>query len=202
MDVPNAKLALQLGWEKPALLEAAQYIASNKLKVSRLTQDFILLSNRWLVYRGVGLSGLTHYMECLVSGGPVVVWGDGSGTSSDKPAGIGCVVECPCGRITEVSENIGLGTNNKAELMAIWRGLQEVPDTKREILVHSDSEWAMGALTKDWKIQKNASLVDRIKSDLRHRMNVRFEHVKGHSGIKQNERCDKLAKQGRVKEIL
>jgi ribonuclease HI len=129
---------------------------------------------------------------------PVIAYCDGSGNTSDKPAGIGVVVYGLDANPVFIAENIGLGTNNRAELCAAWRALRAVPDTAQCLVIRTDSEYTAGALTKDWARNSNAELIGNIRRDLSFRHgNVRFEHVDGHAGIEGNEVADKLANIGR-----
>lgn len=204
-----ARRAVDLGWPREKLLEVGQFSRNQQLPVTRVEKEQIVLADRWLVYRDQDFRALVFaYTEQNLKPNSVVeVWGDGSGTTGDKPAGIGVVIDLPYERIYEnhstrriaISENIGPGTNNRAELMAVWRGLKEIPDCKRCIVVRTDSEWAIGALTRAWSIQKNVELVQAIRMDLSLRgPQVTFRHVKGHSGVDQNELCDRLARAGRL----
>lgn len=127
-------------------------------------------------------------------------YADGSGTTAGKPAGIGVVAYRSGRRPLLISENIGPGTNNRAELMALWRALRCFPDLSQDVWLYSDSEYALGALTQDWARNKNANLIAAIRQDLdlRHRFGrVRFEHVQGHAKVEGNEVADTLAGLGR-----
>lgn len=127
----------------------------------------------------------------------VEVWCDGSGTSLDSTAGCGIVIEIP--DLPKVTRGVylGRGTNNFAELNAIRHAvllLEElkVPRTAK-IRVHSDSEYAIGALTKSWDVKANADLVADTKAVCRRYPGLGLFHVKGHAGNEGNEAADKLA---------
>jgi ribonuclease HI len=128
---------------------------------------------------------------------PSIYYTDGSGTTFDKPAGIG--VFANHGNYQDfIAENIGHGTNNRAELVAIWRALRQQPSTAKPLLIFSDSEYAIGSCTKDWTPQKNADLIRDIRQDLALRTaDIVFNHVPGHKNIEGNEIADKLANIGR-----
>jgi ribonuclease HI len=126
---------------------------------------------------------------------PIVVYTDGACTGNPGPAGIGVVILDGKQR-REISEYLGQGTNNIAELAAIERALEAVaaPDRARPVLVHSDSSYAIGLLSKGWKAKANGELVARIRDLARGFSDLRFVKVRGHSGVAENERCDELAR--------
>lgn len=128
---------------------------------------------------------------------PVVAYSDGSGTTANKAAGIGVVIYEKGKSPILIAEHIGCGTNNRAELIAIWRVLKQFPELDRAITIYSDSEYAIGSLTLPWSPQVNQELIRCIREDLAPRLNVKIEHVDGHSKIAGNEIADCLAKIGR-----
>lgn len=127
--------------------------------------------------------------------GAVVAYTDGACTGNPGPAGIGVVLRA--GEHTrEISEYLGLATNNIAELTAIRRALQALkPPVRRPVWVLTDSEYAIGVLAKGWKAQANQALVEEIRGLLRALPEVRFRKVPGHAGVPGNERADALARQ-------
>jgi ribonuclease HI len=123
----------------------------------------------------------------------VIVYTDGACTGNPGPMGIGVVIVDGKER-REVSEYLGLGTNNIAELTAIERALELCPK-ERTVLVHSDSAYALGLLGKDWKAKKNQELVARLRKLAAQFKDVRWVKVAGHAGVPENERCDQLARE-------
>ena len=126
--------------------------------------------------------------------GAIQVWTDGACTGNPGPAGLGVVVIDGSER-AELSEYLGEGTNNIAELMAILRGLQHVKDRSKPVVVYSDSAYSIGLLTKAWKPKKNVELIDELRALCRTFSDLRFVKVAGHAGIALNERVDQLARQ-------
>lgn len=120
------------------------------------------------------------------------VWTDGGCVPNPGPAGIGVVIVDGDQRV-ELSEYLGQGTNNIAELTAIVRGLEEIPDRKRPVVVYSDSQYAIGLLTQNWKPKANVELVGKLRALLKEFPEVRFVKVAAHTGIALNERVDQLA---------
>ncbi len=123
----------------------------------------------------------------------VQVWTDGACTGNPGPAGLGVVVIDGTER-RELSEFLGDGTNNIAELMAILRGLQEVKDKARPVYVYTDSQYSIGLLTKPWKPKKNIELIAELRELCRGFSTLHFVKVAGHAGIPLNERVDQLAR--------
>jgi ribonuclease HI len=190
---------LALGWAKDALTTLHWCLKD--------THDFVLdFHDPWgictekglLVYRNNSLGDIERaFAPPVDQKADTVAYTDGSGTTRDKSAGIGVAVYAP-GRSPElIAENIGPGTNNRAELVAAWRALRAVPDTAQALLIRTDSEYVIGALTKDWVRNYNAELINNIRHDLELRPYVRFEHVDGHSGVEGNEVADRLSRIGR-----
>lgn len=81
-------------------------------------------------------------------------------------------------------------TNNIAELFAIKRAIENY---KSDIIINTDSEYSINVLTGNKNYTKNVELIDEIK-DLLKDSNIEFNHVEAHSGIYENELCDKEAK--------
>lgn len=121
------------------------------------------------------------------------VWTDGACTGNPGPAGLGVVI-IDGTQHRELSEYLGQGTNNIAELMAILRGLEEVTDRTRPVVVYSDSAYSIGLLSQNWKAKANTELVARLRALLKEFTDVRFVKVAGHAGIPLNERVDELAR--------
>jgi ribonuclease HI len=214
--------ALAHGWDQNTLLTLHQWMKDAAAGAAR----WITADRRWaivvehetdlLVYRSytptdVELVFMPPTWDLTKPESRVVAYTDGSGTTAKKAAGIGVALYRQDAAPEYVAENIGEGTNNRAELCAIWRALRAVPDTGRDVDIYSDSEYAIGALTQDWARNVNAELIENIRIDLTLRQRqrsgghkpVRFFHVDGHAGNEGNEVADKLANIGRklVKKI-
>jgi ribonuclease HI len=132
------------------------------------------------------------------AGDAIQVWTDGACTGNPGPAGLGVVIIDGKERV-ELSEYLGEGTNNIAELMAIMRGLESVKDKARAVIVYTDSEYSIGCLTKAWKPKKNVELIADLRSVCREFADLRFVKVAGHAGIPLNERVDQLAREAIVR---
>lgn len=126
--------------------------------------------------------------------GAIQVWTDGACSGNPGPAGLGVVIIDGKER-RELSEYLGQGTNNIAELTAILRGLQEVADRDKQVFVYTDSEYSIGVLTKNWKAKKNIELIAELRELVGKFPRLTFVKVAGHAGIPLNERTDQLAVQ-------
>jgi len=121
------------------------------------------------------------------------VWTDGACEGNPGPAGLGVVI-LDGKEHRELSEYLGQGTNNIAELSAILRGLQSIADRQRPVIVYSDSQYSIGLLTQNWKAKANTELVAQLRALTREFPDLRFVKVAAHSGIPLNERVDELAR--------
>jgi ribonuclease HI len=121
------------------------------------------------------------------------VWTDGACSGNPGRAGLGVVILGDGPGQREISEYLGDATNNIAELTAILRGLEEVTDRTRPVIVYSDSQYSIGLLTQNWKAKKNVELVDQLRKLTKTFADLRFVKVAGHAGIALNERVDQLA---------
>lgn len=127
-------------------------------------------------------------------GAPIKIYTDGACSGNPGPAGLG-VVLCADGEQRELSEYLGHGTNNIAELTAILRALDAVSDKRRAIELYTDSQYAIGVLTKQWKAKANQALILDIKAVLATFSHCTLHYVRGHNGHPLNERADELAVQ-------
>lgn len=126
--------------------------------------------------------------------GAVVVYADGACSGNPGPAGLGVVV-LDGGKRLEISEYLGHGTNNIAELTAVLRAIEEVTDPARPLVIHTDSQYTIGVLQKGWKAKANKELIEELREALRGRSGVRLQYVPGHAGVPLNERADELARE-------
>jgi ribonuclease HI len=122
----------------------------------------------------------------------IVAYTDGACSGNPGPAGAGVVLIDGKER-RELSEYLGTGTNNIAELTAIELAVRAAP-IDRPIRVHTDSQYAIGVLTKGWKAKANQELIGKLRELLKGRK-VEIVYVPGHAGVLLNERADVLAVQ-------
>jgi ribonuclease HI len=126
--------------------------------------------------------------------GAWVAYTDGACSGNPGPAGSGVVLVSPKGKMYEGFEYLGEATNNVAELTAILRAVEWLPAPATGVVVHTDSQYAIGVLQKGWRPKVNQELVARTKRAVETR-GARLVYVPGHSGVPLNERADELARE-------
>lgn len=136
-----------------------------------------------------------------------VIYTDGSCLRNpDGPGGWACVIRANAtGKITELSKGTASTTNNRMELSAAIAALS-FPESPAKIALYTDSQYLKNGITKwmaNWKRRgwKKADGSPVLNQDLWEaldalytRHTVTFHWVKGHVGVKENERCDALAR--------
>lgn len=134
----------------------------------------------------------------------VVIYTDGACQNNPGPGGWATIV-IRGENETELSGGERQTTNNRMELMAVIRGLEELQE-RCEVTVYSDSQYVVNGIEKGWaeswrrsnwvksdnKPALNPDLWERLL-DLCKKHDVTLKWVKGHAGNKYNERCDQLA---------
>jgi ribonuclease HI len=124
--------------------------------------------------------------------GAVIAYADGACSGNPGPAGVGIVIVDGKSR-RELSRYLGQGTNNIAELTAIELAVEAIGPLARPVRIYTDSQYAIGVLTKGWKAKANQVLVARVRKLLTLLSDLELHYVRGHSGIPLNERADELA---------
>ena len=127
-----------------------------------------------------------------------IAYTDGACSGNPGPAGSGVVLVSPKGKMYEGFEYLGEATNNVAELTAILRAVEWLPAPASGVVVHTDSQYAIGVLQKGWRAKVNQELVARTKRAVETR-GARLVYVPGHSGVPLNERADELAREAIVR---
>ncbi len=123
----------------------------------------------------------------------ICIFTDGASAGNPGPSGIG-VVLCYGKHRKEISEYIGIATNNIAELRAIEKGLKAVKNPELPVKLFTDSNYAYGIFTQGWKTRQNKDIVGSIKKIISKFEDLSFIKVRGHAGDEGNERADFLAR--------
>lgn len=138
----------------------------------------------------------------------VLLFTDGACSGNPGPGGWGFILRHPAsGKEIERSGGEKNTTNNRMEMMAVIEGLSALT-RKTKVELFSDSKYVLQGL-EDWmpkwkangwrrkegkqfKEVKNVELWQKL-DELISKHEVKFTHVRGHSGHPENERCDRLA---------
>jgi ribonuclease HI len=134
----------------------------------------------------------------------VVIYTDGACEGNPGRGGYGVVI-LSAGQREELSGGFRLTTNNRMEIYAAIKGLEALKEPSR-VTLYSDSEYLVKAMTQKWVQRWKANHWKRNKreralnEDLWERLlsvceghQVEFAWVKGHAGLRENERCDRLS---------
>jgi ribonuclease HI len=135
----------------------------------------------------------------------VELYADGACSGNPGPGGYGAILRY--GDTTkEISGCDGETTNNRMEMMAVIQGLLILKRpcrvrvvTDSNYVVKGMTEWVEKWIRRKWVNSKKEPVLNR---DLWERLlelskihRIEWLWTKGHEGHKENERCDKLARQ-------
>ncbi len=135
------------------------------------------------------------------------IYTDGACTGNPGPGGWGVVVYFSDGSIHEIGGASPQTTNNKMEMQAAIAALEflKASGQSESITLHTDSEYLINCITKwvtGWKKKgwkkadgnpvQNQDLLEML-DELNSRQ-VKWQHVRGHTGNVGNERCDVIAR--------
>jgi ribonuclease HI len=144
------------------------------------------------------------------------LYADGSCQPNPGTGGWAYILKCPDG-----TELVGSGfenesTNNRMELRSVIEGLyvfKQTAPVNEQLTLILDSKYVLDGISiwsKKWVkqgwIKKNGKPVlnENLWKELiflASNIKMKFEHVKGHTGHPENERCDKLAVQAAKRSI-
>ncbi len=132
------------------------------------------------------------------------LWTDGACSGNPGPGGWAALL-CLGTHERELSGGERATTNNQMELVSVIEGLRALTRPCR-VQVHLDSSYVMHAFTKGWLVSwqangwrtaakqpvKNRELWEQLLGEAE-RHEIAWVLVKGHNGVKRNERVDALA---------
>lgn len=144
-----------------------------------------------------------------------MVYTDGACLGNPGPGGYAAVLTYK-GKRKELSGGFRLTTNNRMEIKAVIEALKAIKSPEKyKIRIYTDSRlivnaynlgWLEKWASKNWVRKGNDRVInsDLWKEFLNHSkgLNLEINWVEGHSGVPENERCDKLSKEEAMKENL
>jgi ribonuclease HI len=132
---------------------------------------------------------------------------DGACSGNPGPGGWGAVVCYADGNCHELGGADPQTTNNRMEMQAAVAALEFFANSGQmePVTLYTDSEYVKNGITKwiqGWKNKgwKTSTGKDVVNQDLWHLLDklnsrqVKWEHVRGHSGDFYNDRCDEIAR--------
>ncbi|HIP41717.1 MAG TPA: ribonuclease HI [Campylobacterales bacterium] len=145
--------------------------------------------------------------EKIVASGSMAIYCDGACKGNPGKAGSGLAIYRGTGKPTLLyGEYEGRGTNNTAELNALYKALLIALEEPLNVTIYCDSKysidsvsnWAYGWKKKGWTKKsgeiKNLEII-KVAHELYDKLKdkVVLKHVKGHSGVEGNELADRMA---------
>lgn len=118
------------------------------------------------------------------------IYVDGSCDGNPGPGGWAAII-VDSGKRRELKGREESTTSNRMEILAAIKGLEQTPKGSH-VAIHSDSEYLVHTMTRNWKRKANLDLWHRL-DDLTGERNVDWVWIKGHAGHFENERANRLA---------
>ena len=143
----------------------------------------------------------------------IIIHTDGGASPNPGKGGYGVVLTQGKYR-KELSAGYELTTNNRMEIMGVIAALEALKQDSK-VKLYTDSKYVVDAISKGWvrnwqrkgwrrsdgQRAENVDLWKRLLV-LLEQHDVDFNWVKGHSGNKENERCDALVAKARAAKSL
>ncbi len=133
----------------------------------------------------------------------ITIFTDGSARGNPGPGGWGAIILFD-DEVKELGGSEVHTTNNRMELTAVISALNFVPH-EHDIILYTDSSYVISGITRwvrgweknNWLTSKkedvlNKDLWELLVDAVAHKI-IKWELVKGHSGVPANERCDVIA---------
>jgi ribonuclease HI len=133
------------------------------------------------------------------------IYGDGSFACETRQSGYGGFIETPDGKREVFNRSFNKGSNNLMELLAITEGLQRLLQIEK-IQINTDSRFVIRGLIQwvhfwrhnNWQTAYGCEVkfaecwqqIDRLCEGKL----IEFNWIKGHSGNKEQDFCDQLAR--------
>ncbi len=133
---------------------------------------------------------------------------DGACSGNPGPGGWAAILRWPQGRVLELAGGEAATTNNRMEMRSAIMALRAAADFPGALEIRADSTYVISGITswilswkrKGWKTASGDAVSNRdlweemdALVSARGRQRLSWRHVRGHSGVPGNERCDELA---------
>ncbi len=131
---------------------------------------------------------------------------DGACSGNPGPGGWGCLIRFEDGSVRELGGAAADTTNNRMELtgaLALMEHLKDLPlhpdlrlRTDSRYLIDGYQKWMAGWKRRSWRTASGGPVLNRDLWEALDRSRLpglALEHVRGHSGDPDNERCDAIA---------
>ncbi|MDF0554831.1 ribonuclease HI [Kamptonema sp. UHCC 0994] len=135
------------------------------------------------------------------------IYTDGACSGNPGPGGWGVVICFANDNIQELGGADPKATNNRMEMQAAIAALEWFAKSGQTepVTLYTDSEylkngitkWIQGWKKKGWKTSTGAPVINQDLWELLDELNCRqiqWQHVRGHSGDRYNDRCDAIAR--------
>ena len=143
----------------------------------------------------------------------IIIYCDGACSGNPGPGGWGAIIGVSQKYITELGGHLGQTTNNQMELRGSIESLRLIENAPGDVLMLTDSvyvikgitQWAYGWAKRGWTTAEGkpvsnreyweelVSVVAKRKKKFADKGKISWNFVRGHIGIKGNERCDEIA---------
>lgn len=139
----------------------------------------------------------------------ITIFTDGAASGNPGPGGYGVILKSG-NHYKELSEGFRRTTNNRMELLAVIKALEELKIEGSEVDIYTDSRYVCDSIEKGWvfdwvktgfKKKKNEDLWRRFLQ-IYPIHKVKLHWIKGHADIPENEKCDRLAVRASQKSQL
>lgn len=136
----------------------------------------------------------------------ILIYTDGSCLGNPGPGGYGIIIKYENGNTQKLSGGSKYTTNNRIELIAVIRALQQIKETGQNICIITDSKYVVDSVTKGWVykwehsqwLKKGQPVLNsdlwKILIELLQLNDIKFRWIKGHAGHEENEQCDSMAR--------
>lgn len=133
------------------------------------------------------------------------IFTDGACKGNPGPGGWGAIIIHSAEHVQEFGGHDKQTTNNRMEMLAAIRAIENIEDTALKIRIFTDSNylvqgmksWLSGWKKKGWVNSSKKPVANKelwlALDQLNSKYQIEWHHVRGHSGHPGNERADEIA---------